>query len=259
MRYQQDANTAICKPSQDVSETRSRCIPKLGRHLIKHEIPRVHRQNASESQALLFPARKSVNGPALKTCESTVDKRLVNPLAYLLGRQSEITGAKCNLIKDNRRDKLRFRILSYVSNATVMRRSLKITVINLNRTTLKLQGTREQPGQRRFSRTVCPEQNDELSRCHIKRDSRERITGRAWISIAYVPRSYHCPPRHHSLAIIIAGKHKQKEGPRNPEPSHLHEAKLSETPTRRSPRWPQRSRRPRWPPQREPPRPSQPW
>ena len=143
MRYQQDANTAIYKPSQDVSETRSRCIPKLGHHLIKHEIPRVHRQNASESQALLFPARKSVNGPVLKTCESAVDKRLVNPLAYLPGRQSKITGAKCNLIKDNRRDKLRFRILSYVSNATVMRRSLKITVINLNRAALKLQGTRE--------------------------------------------------------------------------------------------------------------------
>ena len=163
MRYQQDANTAICKPSQDVSETRSRCIPKLGHNLIKHEIPRVHRQNASESQAMLFPARKSVNGPALKTSESAVDKRLVNPLAYLLGRQSEVTGAKCDLIKDNRRNKLRFRILPYVSNTTVMRRNLKVAAINFNRTALKLQGTREQPGQRRLSRTICPEQYDELS------------------------------------------------------------------------------------------------
>lgn len=106
----------------------------------------MHRQNAGESQALLFPARKSVNGPVLKTCESAVVKRLVDPLADLLGRQSKITGAKCNLIKDNRRDKLRLGILSYVSNATVIRRSLKVTTVDLNRTALKFQGTREQPG-----------------------------------------------------------------------------------------------------------------
>ena len=253
MRHQQNANTTSCKPSQDTSETRTRCLAKLGHHLIKYEIPRVHSQNASESQALLFPARKNVNGPVLKTQETTVFKRLVNSLADFLGRQSEVTEAKCDLIEDNRRNKLRLRILPYVSNATVMRRILKITAINLNRTALKLQGTREQPGQRRLSRTICPEQYDELSRCHIKRDSRERITGRAWISIAYVPRPYHCPPRHRSFVIPVAGKHKQKEGPGNPGPSHLHEAKLSETPTRRSPQWPQR------PPRREPPRPSRPW
>ena len=146
MRHQQDANTTPCKPSQDVSKARSRCVAKLGHHLVKYEITRMHRQNASKSQALLFPTRKSVNGPVLKTCESAVVKRLVDSLADFPGRQSKITGAKCDLIKDNRRNKLRFRILPYVSNTTVMRRSLKITVINLNRTALKLQGTREQPG-----------------------------------------------------------------------------------------------------------------
>ncbi len=224
MRYQQNANTTPCKPSQDTSETRSRCVAKLGHNLIKYEIPRMHRQNASESQALLFPTRKSFNGSTLKTQETAVVKRLVDSLADFLGRQPEVTGAKCDLIKDNRRNKLRFRILPYVSNATVMRRSLKITTVGLNRTALKLQGARKQPGQRRLSRTICPEQYDELSRSHIKGDSREHITGRAWVPIAYVPRPYHCPPRHRSLANSIAGKHKQKEGPGNPGPSHLHEA-----------------------------------
>ena len=67
MRYQQYANATLCKPSQDAPEARSRCVAKLGHHLVKYEIPRAHRQNASESQALLFTARKSVNGPVLKT------------------------------------------------------------------------------------------------------------------------------------------------------------------------------------------------
>ena len=111
----------------------------------------MHRQNASESQALLFPTRERVNRPGLKTQEMAVVKRLVDSLADLLGRQSEVTGAKCHLIKDNRRNKLGFRILPYVSNTTVIRRSLKVTTVNLNRAALKLQGTREQPGQRRFS------------------------------------------------------------------------------------------------------------
>ena len=73
------------------------------------------------------------------------------------------------------------------------------------------------------------------------------------------PAPLSLPSSDRPLANSVAGKHKQKEGPRNPGPSHLHEAKLSETPTRRSPQWPQRSRRPRRSPRQEPPRPSQPW
>jgi len=91
---------------------------KVGRHLVKHEVARTHRDDARDGDELLLTARKLCRALVRQVFCVASRQRLVRPRNDLTPLQPEIRRTKAHLVKHTCAHELAGGILTHVSHRT---------------------------------------------------------------------------------------------------------------------------------------------
>ena len=145
---------------------------QLRRHLVEHQVARLHGQHARKREPLLLPARELHHRTVGEPLQVARLERTTHATLDLCGLEPEVARPEGDLVAHARRDELRPRVLLDVAHLLeegAPRPLARHLAVHLDDPCRRLDRAVGKPRERRLAAAVAPEQHHVLARRHLKR------------------------------------------------------------------------------------------